>query len=83
MDGADSCRPPVVLDGVTVARYLGGSLPDAHVHRVPGVLEPGVGADLVISSHGWDEDPGGSCEGVGGRDGTRGVSVVVSVLGPP
>ena len=42
LDGADSSRSPVVLDGVTVARYLGGALPDAHVHRVPGVLEPEV-----------------------------------------
>ena len=40
LDGADSSRSPVVLDGVTVARYLGGALPDAHIHRVPGVLEP-------------------------------------------
>ena len=42
MDGADSCRPPVVLDGVTVARYPGCSTPDAHVHRVTRVLEPEV-----------------------------------------
>ena len=40
LDGADSRSSPVVLDGVTIARYLGGALPDAHVHRVPGVLEP-------------------------------------------
>ena len=42
LDGADSCCPPVVLDGVTVARYPGCSTPDAHVHRVTRVLEPEV-----------------------------------------
>ena len=40
LDGADSCGPPVVLYGVTIAGYLSGSFPDAHVHGVPGVLEP-------------------------------------------
>ena len=40
LDGADSSGPPVVLYGVTIAGYLSGSFPDAHVHGVPGVLEP-------------------------------------------
>ena len=82
LDGADPCGPPVVLNGVTVASYLGRSLPDAHIHSVTRVLEPGVGTDLVISSHRGDEDAGGSSEGVGGGGRPRGVPVVVSVLRP-
>ena len=39
--GADPCAPPVCLDGVTIASYPVGAAPDAHVHCVSRVPEPG------------------------------------------